>query len=248
MLRRSLKADFLKIKNKPVLWAHIWIPVAINALFLSYYAFTGWSASAKIIGFFESVGAGFPILIGIFCADVAEHEQNAGRFLNLLSQPRKTTAFLSKVILLLLLGLFSVVLTAVIFGAGFRVIANNCDIDMITYLTAALMMWCSAILLYIVQMIIAFGFGKGASVGTGLFSGLLGALMLTDLGRLVWEYVPPAWTGRKMPVTYLRVVFGASNAVNELKKAIPIVCIVAVISLLRYRAWASRFEGVRITE
>lgn len=81
--------------------------------------------------FFESVGAGLPILIGIFCADVAEHEQTAGRFQNLLSQPRKTTAFLSKVILLLLLGLFSVVLTAVIFGAGFLVIANNCDIGMI---------------------------------------------------------------------------------------------------------------------
>ena len=146
MLRRYLRADFLKMKNLPVLWAHIWIPVAINALFLSYYAFTGWSASAKIIGFFESVGAGFPILIGIFAADVAEHEQNAGRFQNLLSQPRKTTAFWLKVILLLLLGLFSVVLTAVIFGAGFRVIANNCDIGVVTCLTAALMMWCKTCL------------------------------------------------------------------------------------------------------
>ena len=247
MLRRYLRADFLKMKNLPVLWAHIWIPIAINALFLSYYAFTGWSASAKIIGFFESVGAGFPILIGIFTADVMEHEQNAGRFQNLLSQPRKTTAFLSKVIFLLPLGLFSVVLTAVIFGAGFRMIANNCGTRMITYLTAALMMWCSAIPLYIVQMIIAFRFGKGASVGTGLFSGLLGALMLTGLGRLVWEYVPPSWTGR-MPVTYLRVVVGTPNAVNELKKAIPIVCVVTIMSLLCYRLWASRFEGDRITE
>ena len=247
MPRRYLRADFLKMKNLPVLWAHIWIPVAINTLFLSYYAFTGWSTSAKIIGFFESFGAGFPILIGIFAADVAKHEQNAGRFQNLLSQPRKTTAFLSKVILLLLLGLFSVVLTAVIFGAGFRVIANNCDIGMITYLTAALMMWFGSIPLYIVQMIIAFGFGKGASVGTGLFAGLLGALILTDLGRLVWEYVPPSWMGR-MPVTYLRVVFGTPDAVNELKKAIPIVCVVTIMSLLCYRLWASRFEGDRITE
>ena len=247
MLGRSLKADFLKTKNKPVLWAHIWIPIAINALFLSYYAFTGWSASAKIIGFFESVGAGFPILIGIFAADVAEHEQTAGRFQNLLSQPRKTTAFLSKVILLLLLGLFSIVLTAVIFGAGFRMIANNCDIGMVTYLTAALMMWCGAIPLYVVQMIIAFRFGKGASVGTGLFAGLLGALMLTGLGSFIWEYVPPSWTGR-MPVTYLRVVFGAPDAFNELKKAVSIVCVTTVISLLCYRAWASRFEGVRITD
>ena len=126
-------------------------------------------------------------------------------------------------------------------------IADNCDIGMITYLTAALLMWCGAIPLYVVQTIIAFNFGKGASVGTGLFAGLLGALMLTDLGRLVWEYVPPSWTGR-MPVTYLRVVFGAPDVVDELKKAIPIVCIVTTTSLLCYRAWASRFEGVRITE
>ncbi len=153
--------------------------------------------SAKIIVFFESFGAGFPILIGIFAADVAEHEQNAGCFQNLLSQPRKTTAFLSKVILLLLLGLFSVVLTAVIFGAGFRAIADDCNIRIITCLTAALMMWFGSIPLYMVQMIIAFTFGKGASVGTGLFAGSLGALMLTDLGRLVWEYVPPSWTREK---------------------------------------------------
>ena len=79
------------------------------------------------------------------------------------------------------------------------------------------------------------------------FAGLLGALMLTGLGSLVWEYVPPAWIGR-MPVAYLRVVFGKADAVNELKKAIPIVCAVTVVSLLCYRLWASRFEGVRITE
>lgn len=109
------------------------------------------------------------------------------------------------------------------------------------------MMWCNAIPLYIVQIIIAFSFGKGASVGTGLFSGLLGALMLTGLGSLVWEYVPPSWTGR-MPVTYLRVVFGDTDAVNELKKAIPIVCVITIVSLLCYRSWASRFEGVKVTE
>jgi hypothetical protein len=52
----------------------------------------------------------------------------------------------------------------------------------------------------------------------------------------------------RMPVTYLRVAFGEADAVNELKKAIPIVCVTTIVSLLCYRTWASRFEGVKITE
>ena len=247
MLRRYLRADFLKMKNLPIMWAHIWIPVLINVLFLAYYAFTGWGESEKITGFFECIGVGFPVLIGIFAASVMEQEYNAGYFQNLLSQSGKTVAFLSKVIFLMLLGLFSVVLTAVIFGVGFSVIADGGGMHIVTYLIVALVMWCSSIPLYIVQMIIAFRFGKGASIGTGFFVGLINALILTDLGMFVWEYIPLAWTGR-IPDTYLRIVFGEYGAVNELKKAIPIFCVVTVMSLLYYWLWASRFEGGRITE
>jgi hypothetical protein len=42
--------------------------------------------------------------------------------------------------------------------------------------------------------------------------------------------------------------FGASDALNELKKSIPIVCVVTVMSLLCYRLWVSRFEGSKVTE
>ena len=119
MLRKNLHADLLKMKGLPIVLAHILIPVIISGLFLVYYSFSVWSENTKIIAFYQAVGAGFPVLIGIFTASIMEQEQNAGVCQNLLTLRKKTVAFLSKVILLLVFSLFSVLLTAVTFGFGF---------------------------------------------------------------------------------------------------------------------------------
>lgn len=55
----------------------------------------------KVIAFYQAIGAGLPVLIGIFTASVMEQEQNAGDFQNLLSLPNKPAAFLSKLLMLL---------------------------------------------------------------------------------------------------------------------------------------------------
>ena len=54
----------------------------------------------KVIAFYQAIGAGLPVLIGIFTASVMEQEQNAGDFQNLLSLPDKSAAFLSKLLML----------------------------------------------------------------------------------------------------------------------------------------------------
>ena len=82
----------------------------------------------KVIAFYQAIGAGLPVLIGIFTASVMEQEQNAGNFQNLLSLPDKLTAFLSKLLMLLVLCLCSILLTAIIFEIGFGRIASS-DID-----------------------------------------------------------------------------------------------------------------------
>ena len=115
MIRRNLQADLLKMKGLPITLAHILIPIITSGLFLAYYSFSVWSENTKIIAFYQAVGAGFPVLIGIFAASIMEQEQNAGAYQNLLTLRKKTTAFLSKVILLLIFSLFSVFLAAGIF-------------------------------------------------------------------------------------------------------------------------------------
>ena len=247
MLRRNLHADLLKMKGLSITLAHILIPVITSGVFLAYYAVSAWNENTKIIAFYQAVGAGFPVLIGIFTASIMEQEQNAGEYQNLLTSRKKTTAFLSKVILLLIFSLFSVFLAAGIFCLGFHKIPGCSTVSTAAYMVAALIMWCGSIPLYIWQMLLAFQFGKGVSIGAGIISGLVSALMLTNLGMYVWKYIPVSWTGR-LPYTYLQTAFGEVGAIDEMKSVIPVFCVFTVISMVYYLLWASRWEGSKISE
>ena len=54
-----------------------------------YYSFSLWDDNMKIIAFYQAIGAGLPVLVGIFTASVMEQEQNAGNFQNMLSLSKK---------------------------------------------------------------------------------------------------------------------------------------------------------------
>lgn len=246
MLGKNLHADFLKMKGTPVILAHILIPLMTSGLFLSYYSFSAWNDTTKIIAFYQAVGAGFPVLIGIFTASVVKQEQNAGGFQNLLTLPQKMTAFLSKVLLLLLFSMLSILLTAAVFGFGFYRISGS-TINIGTCITAALIMWCSSIPLYLWQMILAFQFGEGVSVCAGIVSSLVSALMLTGLGKFIWKFTVISWTAR-IPYTCLKLVFGEAGAYDELKAVLPLYAIFTAISMLYYLLWASYFEGNKLSE
>lgn len=247
MFFNHLKADFLKMKGLPITLAHLVIPIIASGLFLFYYSISGWNEELKIIAFYQAVGAGFPVLSGIFTASIMELEQNAGMCQNMLANRTKVAAFLSKVIILLAFSLFSVLLTAIIFGIGFTNILGHCTLGILTYLLAAILMWCSSVPLYIWQMVLAFRFGKGASIGVGIFSGLVSALMLTNLGMLIWKYIPVSWTSR-IPSTYVQIAMGELGAIREMRAAIPIVCVFTGISFGYYIFWTSRWEGNKISE
>ena len=89
MIGRSLNADLRKMKGTSVILAHLLIPIITSVIFLIYYFFSPWNENMKVIAFYQAIGAGLPVLIGIFTASVMEQEQNAGNFQNLLSLPDK---------------------------------------------------------------------------------------------------------------------------------------------------------------
>ncbi len=93
MIGRSLNADLRKMKGTSVILAHLLIPIITSVIFLIYYFFSPWNENMKVIAFYQAIGAGLPVLIGIFTASVMEQEQNAGDFQNLLSLPDKPAAF-----------------------------------------------------------------------------------------------------------------------------------------------------------
>lgn len=243
MLIRCFRVDLLKMKRLPITYAHIVIPFIMSVLFLGYYSFCGWGEYTKVSGFYEAVGIGFPILIGIFTANMMELEQNAGEYQNLLSSKYKLSAFMSKVVILVLYSLISLVLTTAIFGVGMWIMnksANYSFIDFIrSYLVSTALIWLAGIPLYIWQTVIAFKFGKTVSIGTGILGGLVSALMLTGMGDTIWKYIPFAWTAR-FPALYLQ----GMKETGILR----IFILVITGSLVYYVFWASRFEGRKISE
>ena len=247
MFTRCLRAEFYKLKRNPVTISHIIIPIVVSVVFLAYYAISGWNETDKITAFYETLGSAFPVLIGIFIASTMEQEQNAGAFQNLLTLRSKTAALFSKAVALLLLGLFALLFTAVLFGFGFNMIHGQSSASMGVFIMAALVMWLSAIPLYLVFEIFAFVFGKAFAIGAGLISGLIGALFLTDIGMYAWKIVPLSWTAR-MPETFLVYELADSGVLSEIKSQASIYLVVATVCFVGYFIFATNYEGSKISE
>ena len=72
MIGRALNADLRKMKGSSVILAHLLIPIITSVIFLIYYFFSPWNENMKVIAFYQAIGAGLPVLIGIFTASVME--------------------------------------------------------------------------------------------------------------------------------------------------------------------------------
>lgn len=247
MFSRCLRADFYKMKRSPVAIAHIIIPIVVSAVFLGYYAISGWNETDKISAFYEALGFGFPVLIGVFIASTMEQEQNAGAFQNLLTLRSKTAALFSKALTLLLLSLFALLFTAVFFGSGFNMIHGHSNVSIGVFVMEALVMWISAIPLYLLFEIFAFAFGKAFTIGAGLISGLISALFLTDIGMYAWKVVPLSWTAR-MPETFLVYELSDSGALSEIRSQASIYMVVTIVCLAGYFVFSANYEGSKISE
>ena len=217
MFTRCLRADFYKMKRSSVIIAHIIIPIVVSAVFLAYYAISGWNETDKITAFYETLGSAFPVLIGIFTASIMEQEQNAGAFQNLLTLRSRTAALFSKVVTLLVFGLFALLFTAVIFGFGFNMIHGHSIASMGLFVRAVLVMWLSAIPLYLIFEIFAFVFGKAS------------------------------WTAR-IPETFLAYELADRGALSEIKSHAPIYLVVVAVCFAGYFAFATNYEGSKISE
>ena len=211
MFTRCLRADFYKMKRSSVIIAHIIIPIVVSAVFLAYYAISGWNETDKI------------------------------------TLRSKTAALFSKVVTLLVFGLFALLFTAVIFGFGFNMIHGHSIASMGLFVRAVLVMWLSAIPLYLIFEIFAFVFGKAFAIGAGLISGLISALFLTDIGMYVWKIVPLSWTAR-IPETFLAYELADRGALSEIKSHAPIYLVVVAVCFAGYFAFATNYEGSKISE
>lgn len=243
-LLRYIKADYIKTKRTPLRIAHLVIPFAAAAVFLTYYAFTPWNAYSKIQAYFQIIGMGYPFLIGTFCAIVAEQESYAGAYQMMLSVTDRKSTFISKLALLILLGAFSVVLASVLFGTGYYFILKQHIVRYSFYWIAALIMVGYSIFLYIVHMFLALRFNKGISVGIGIAESLLSAVLLTGLGDSVWILFPEAWASR-LVCSLMSAYSSEQLPVVDCGKAMWICGAATIAGFFLYVMWGCRWEGTK---
>ena len=118
---------------------------------------------------------------------------------------------------------------------------------MMLYVRAELVMWHSENRHDLIFVIFEFDFGKAFAIGAGLISGLISALFLTDIGMYVWKIVPLSWTAR-IPETFLAYELADRGALSEIKSHAPIYLVVVAVCFAGYFAFATNYEGSKISE
>lgn len=240
-----LRADLLKMRRTPFLLTHLLTPLIGAALFLAYYSFSSASEGVKVMAFMQAVACAFPTLIGLVCAMAADQEAAAGGFQGMLALPAsRSTTYASKLLLLLGFSLGAVLFIFVLFSLGFAGILGQDRHGIFFYLTGAVILFASNILLYLVHFALSLRFGRGASIGIGITGSLLAALMLTGLGDILWPYIPFAWGGRLLSLlelhhSGLRLSFAETGLGTGLS-----ICIIGTIAAgLLSMLWFYKWEG-----
>lgn len=247
MIFHCLAADFKKTKHLPIRVAHLAIPMGIAVIFLAYYAGTPWSAQSKVAAYYQVLGIGFPVLIGLFSAMLAEQEAAAASYQAMLSANKRLPLFYSKFLLLVFSGAFSVLLASMLFGIGNVYVIRQSMVDLWFYFRAALILIGTNVALYLFHWFLALRFNKGVSIMIGIAEGIVAALMLTGLGDTIWHFIPCAWASRL--VTYM-VINSAGIPIFD-KKCVTAVllCIVSTVcAIVLFGIWASHWEGKQTSD
>ncbi|MCH1966270.1 lantibiotic immunity ABC transporter MutG family permease subunit [Paraclostridium sordellii] len=239
-----LKTDFYKFYHSNIIKLHLIIPIITVISFLSYYTISPWSELEKVIAYVQIISVSFPLIISIIVNIVYEQEEEAGFQYFLGIADKKYFAHFSKLILMLILGLISTLIAILGFGITFHLMGNSL-IEITVYIKESLIVFGSSILLYMLQYLVVFYFGRGASIGVGIIGSTISALIITGIGEGIWTLLPWGYSVR------LSSYFVLYN-LDILNKKVPImqVIIMMIVFITIFLALqlilSNRWEGKQI--
>ncbi|MFR4352642.1 MAG: lantibiotic immunity ABC transporter MutG family permease subunit [Roseburia sp.] len=243
-----LKSDLYKLRHSCFFLLHLIFPVCGAAMLLLYAGISKSNEISKLAAYFQMIAVAFPFVIGVICHVVSEQEAKAGHFQNLLTLPDRRKTILSKLAILLLSGLFSTVLSSILFGFLFPAIGGAITIPIGFYTVVPLVLWGSNILLYCLHLMLAFRFGKNVGIGFGVFGSLLVALLQTGLGTGIWFVLPYGW-GVRFSALALESILGilsperAGINLGIISCSLSTCVIIGIIIV-----WFSRYDGKHATD
>lgn len=190
--KNLLITDIMKLKSTPVLWLHLLVPVLGLMVFLSYYSVSPMDVFMKQKTYITVMCMAFPILIGMITAMVAEAEDQAGNYRNLLNVfPIKWLALMSKYLVLIVFGALSTVIAVIGFYLGMSQMVTALPIG--TYFALTGILFGCSLFLYAFYLFLSLRFSKSVSVGIGIFEALIVALFRTGMGDALKASLLQQW-------------------------------------------------------
>ncbi len=240
---RSIRAELYKMKHTVLPYMHIFSPLLYTMSVYLAYRYTGvrnFSANELTKNYLAILGSLIPVLIGFVTAKESDLESGAGHFQFVLAEGgSRVRIYLSKLIALLLCGVFS------LFLAVFSYTALLQNQNVYDALAETAMLAYSSLSIYLIHLWAGFQFGGAVSIGIGFSEMLLAFLAMTNIGDPVWYFLPCTWPARAS-ATYLlgKTEFGKAIAHGELLKwyaiAVPVTMLLIITSILWIRLWNGR--------
>lgn len=238
--------EFYKMKHTSFNLIHFIVPILGVVVFLIYYSSSSIEAASKVNLYISALAIVFPLLIGIVCSFAIDIEAAAGEYKEIIGLKfSKSQCFFAKLIMLLTMCVIALGISVLGFAAGFKLILKQNTYPVSFYFMLICIMFASQIILYVFHMMLSFCFGKGVSMTVGVLESLVSALMLTNLGEVIWKFIPCAY-GIRLGGYYMIYVDDPGyllETMEEIKVGILIAVVLTILITVVAGVWFHRFEG-----
>ena len=269
-LLSALRSEAARLRHGPLIPLHVALGFAIGGAVGAYFAATGWDPLLSCDAFFQLLGAGAPLLVGLSCGLAIDAEREAGEYVNLLGAPSRRRAFAAKGIALLAMGALAALLAVGTFCAILAICGKDLP-GLAALAQATLGIVAGSAPLYIVSLAVALEWGRNASIGLGaiglmaalasiggLMNGLVTGTLSGAMPAGALAFVPFAWPCKlaslliELSIADAGGVPGAAAqtpAILSSLKTIAPACGIATVTLTAAGlALANRFEDARRSE
>lgn len=236
----SLRSQSYKMVKSPLFWFTFLWPMPVVAVFVLYYSVAPWSVEGKLSGYFQALAIGMPCWITLLCTYIAQQEERAGAYFNVLCIGRsRGQTFFALFIEAAALSVVGMVLASM----GFYLFWGK--MSLVHYVLTTLLMLIPVPCLVLVQLWIAFRWGSSWAAGTGMVFLLVGALGITGLFDSSWYYLPPIWAPRFVSLMISNVFHHENILVvaAEIRHGLFFCLIFSLAASVLVPAWFRTWEG-----
>lgn len=199
-LLRVISAEWMKTKRTAFRYIVLLVPIIYPILVLAYISVykIDYTFQIKVYGlYFETIGIGLTLIVGILTTLNVMGEDLAGEFRRMLAVSlSRNTIYLGKLFMLILITIIDMFISTGILILGIKFLYPEVIIQEGIFLQGTIFTIIGALSLYGLYLILSMKYGIGFTMLITTGGTVLGALLQTGLGDKVWEFIPWAWPSR----------------------------------------------------